>query len=211
MTTALFIFYTPSWQPLADIVLPVAQRYCEKHGYDLCDTYMADSMLDGKPVGYYKMKALRYLLKKYSLIWVLDCDALITNDEIDVSFFNSFGTDIFFTEDVHGINAGSFLIRCTDASKRFIDAVIDDFDAPEEQTIMKRHIKMVKVCTLPHPSINSYLYSEYLHDWGNLVGEGIQMPTHEQGNWAPGDFVLHLPGLGLERRCEVFKEVIKTL
>ncbi len=35
MNTALFIYYTPSWQALADVVLPIAARYCDKWGYVL--------------------------------------------------------------------------------------------------------------------------------------------------------------------------------
>ena len=30
-------------------------------------------------------------------------------------------------------------------------------------------------------------------------------PTHQQGNWEEGDFVMHVPGLELNQRAEILK------
>ncbi len=214
MSTALFIYYTPSWQPLADIVLPIAARYCERWGYVpefICEgaDRLDCEMENRQPLGLWKMKELRRLMDKHGLIWVLDCDCLITNEEKKIPI-PPMPYDILITQDTNGINAGSFIMYCNTTTKRFIDAVINDFDAPEEQTVMKRYIDGLYY-VLPHPSINSYLYTEYLNDWNNKVGEGVPMPTHEQGLWQPGDFVLHLPGISLERRIEIFKQIKEQL
>lgn len=216
MQIALFIYYTSSWQRLANLVLPIAKAYCERHGYAaefICEAFYGvkenNGQLSQMPVGYYKMLKLRELLDKYEFIWVLDCDTLITNIHIPFMAYvcNGGADDLFFTHDVNGLNAGSFIIRSNKRSKKFIQAVIDNFDAPEEQSIMKRFLHLIKPWRLHHPSINSYPYAEYTHDWERLIGEH-EMPIHEQGNWQPGDLLLHLPGLDMNTRINI---IIKTI
>lgn len=192
MTSAIYIYYTPSWQELADIVLPKVEAYAAKHGY-IADIICTDWNV--LPVGSYKMHILQRALIEYDFIWVLDLDTLITNPEIKFTDFVDNDHDIFIATDINGINAGSWIVRNTPESIEFIRAVINNFDAPEEQTIMKRYLNMVKVKYLLHPSINSYKYGLY----------GIQYPY---GEWAPSDLLLHLPGLSLERRIEILKEMV---
>jgi hypothetical protein len=33
------------------------------------------------------------------------------------------------------------------------------------------------------------------------------MPTHKDGNWEEGDFVLHLPGLSMQKRIEILSQL----
>jgi hypothetical protein len=68
-------------------------------------------------------------------------------------------------------------------------------------------LHMVKVKYLPHPSINSYRYELYAGYEGDYFHDYMHIP-HEYGQWEPGDLLLHLPGLSLEKRIEVFKEMI---
>lgn len=190
MTSAVYIYYTPSWQELADIVLPGVREYCERHDYAL-NIIKADY---GTP-GYYKMIGLQPMLKHYDLVWLLDLDTLITNQSIPFMQFVDNQHDIFITKDINGINAGSWIIRNTIASHAFVDAVINDFDAPEEQTVMKRYLDMVKIKYLPQRSINSYCYDLYEMEY-------------EDGEWQPQDLLLHLPGLQLQQRIDIFKAMI---
>jgi hypothetical protein len=229
MKTALFIYYTPSWQTLADVVLPIAARYCERWGYAkefLCED--AESLSLRKieyggnerpaidfykmPIGYWKMLKLRELMNTYDFIFVLDCDAMITNEAIPLKQFAGYD-NCYFTEDVNGINAGSWITRNTEKAIKLVEYVINNFDAPEEQTVIKRGIDELNIAPslFPHPSINSYLYTEYLNDWDNKVGAGVPMPNHSEGMWQPGDFILHLPGISLERRIEIFNQIKEQL
>jgi predicted N-acetyltransferase YhbS len=36
MQIAVQILYTEGWKDMAEIVIPVAAKYCNKHGYKLC-------------------------------------------------------------------------------------------------------------------------------------------------------------------------------
>jgi hypothetical protein len=199
----LFTFHTPSYSDLAAITLETMNGYCNKHEYQFIS-----AVHDSENVGLDKCLHLYELLQTHETIFVLDCDAAITNDNYKLESFIDEHHDVFACEDVHGFNAGSFIIRKTENSIAFLRAVIENYDAPEEQTMFKQYLHLVAVKYLPHPSINSYMYNEYLNEWTQKVGFGLHMPKHNEGNWQRGDFILHLPGLSNERRVEVFKAVL---
>lgn len=148
------------------------------------------------------MIQLHYVVTKYEYVWVLDLDTLITNSKVKFTDFVDSEHDIFITEDIHGINAGSWIIRNTKASRMFIRQIIDSYDAPEEQTVMKRYLDMVQVKYLPHPSINSYKYELYKDEIGDRV------MTESEGEWQPGNLLLHLPGTTMETRLSIIKSMI---
>ncbi len=197
MNAAIYIYYTPSWQPLADIVLPRVREYCKRHDYD----FFIDHLNSIDNWAYQKMRSLDFPMSRCEFTWVLDLDTLITNPSIPFTDFTDDEHDIFITRDINGINAGSWIVRNTKASRDFIAKIVDNFDAPHEQILMNRYLHMVKVKYLPHPSINSYDYNQY-------NGFGLAVPAHDQGQWQPGDLLLHLPGLTLEKRIEVFGGMI---
>jgi hypothetical protein len=205
---AVYIYYTPDWQPLADIVLPKVREYAEIHQYLIIEHQWREKQIMDMPLGYYKMHYIEFVLSElgFDLIWLLDLDTLITNTSIPFTDFTDNEHDIFITEDIHGINAGSWIIRNTEAARLFVRTVINNFDAPEEQTVMKRYLDMVKVKILPHPSINSYKYELYKDILKDELGERAMM--HEEGQWELGDLLLHLPGTTLEQRIETFKATI---
>ena len=72
---AVYIYYTPDWQPLADIVLPKVEAYCAKYGYDY---WMFRKGHELNSVGFCKMETLLEIIYRFDLIWVLDLDTLIT-------------------------------------------------------------------------------------------------------------------------------------
>ncbi len=204
MNAAIYIYYTPSWQPLADIVLPMVKQYCLKYGYRRCLMPSAEnSNWAARKILYLEM-----LLVNYDFIWVLDLDTLITNPSIPFTDFTDDEHDIFITKDINGINAGSWIVRNTKASRDFIGKIVDNFDAPHEQILMNKYLHMVKVKYLPHPSINSYKYELYYNLPELLAACGYIPIKHEHGQWESGDLLLHLPGLSLEKRIEIFKGMI---
>ena len=150
------------------------------------------------------MHVLLQVLEKYDFVWVLDLDTLITNPEIPFTKFVDNYHDVFMCIDLHGLNAGSWIARRTDITRIFINNVISNFDAPEEQTVMKRFIDKGDVIlrVLPHPSINSYMYELYKDLHGEITID------NSSGQWCETDLLLHLPGLSLEKRIEIFGGMI---
>ena len=136
MRIAFVIYYCANYQPLADVVLPRIQSYCNRHGYILivqCDGYG-----DGA-IGLQKMHFLRDLLRKnaFEVALVTDLDIVITNHTRRIEDFFDNSGDYFVTKDINGINTGSFIIRNTIWSWGFIEYVIAA-GGTNEQDVMKQ-------------------------------------------------------------------------
>lgn len=184
-----------NYQPLADLVIPNLQEYCDKHGYKLlyhCGNY------GGGQIGFQKMRYLRDLMKgDLELALVVDLDVIITNPDKRFEDFISGDNDYFVTKDVNGINNGSFIIRKTDWSMHLLKFMLDnEAGFTCEQNVLKTlEAQLVNrgLGILPHPSINSYLHDIY-PEWINTPFPNV---------WKEGDFLLHLPGMELEKRLMI--------
>lgn len=194
---------------MADITIPVAQRYADKHGYNLIvqkwpEPYLSD-------FGYRKLEQIQGLFEhgEADVIWSLDLDTIITNHSFRIEDFIDEDSVMFITKDFNNINGGSFIVRNCNYANTFLDLLISkrghDKMFCEQDAIVDYYERLQplfnkyewpSIKILPHPSINSYLYENY---------PDIPLQTHKQGNWNPGDFVLHLPGLGFEQRLNILK------
>lgn len=210
MKIAILILYTESWQPLADIVLQNLHKYAdankERYGYDEIIIKYKNEFS-----GFEKIKKIQKHIGRYDAIWSLDLDALITNHKTNIEDFINDENDFYICEDYNGINAGSFIVKDSQWSQAFLNSALmrkGDSGVYCEQDAFSKLLSSdvpvynEKVKILPHPSINSYLYESYPEC-------GIQ--THETGQWQEGDFVLHLPGIGMDKRIEIFKNTKITL
>lgn len=204
MTIRIITLWTDDWKILADLTTTISNQYCERHGYISTFFGFSTNCLDG----YDKISLLKSGFDRNAadLYWLLDADAIITNQNIKVENFVEEGFDLFLCEDFNGINCGSFIIRDSEWSRKFIYYILLKRGVVGmhcEQDAIKSYMEEFpndeKIKILTHPSINSYDYCLYPE---------IPPQTHEQGQWQPGDFVLHLPGTSLEKRIEVFKKVL---
>ena len=200
---AVLILYTQGWQDIARIVIPNAQKYADKHGYELLvkkypEPYLSD-------FGYKKLEQIRGIFEHgdADIVWSLDLDTLITNHNYKVEDYLKEGSDFFITKDVNGVNGGSFIVRNTKWSMEFMDWLLGKKGEEKmycEQDAIRAYMEeypVSPVCVVGHPSFNSYHYSLY-PQFENITSE-------EAGNWYEGNFVLHLPGLGIEQRIEILK------
>lgn len=206
----LLTAYYPNYKQLADIVLPNLQEYCIKHGYGFYDYVLPEV---GVHFSFKRMKMLRELMNyNTDVILCTDIDILITNYNIKIESFLDSKHDFFIAKDVNGINAGNFIVRNTEWSRKYIDFILSKQDSFENDQNVIEAIKddkewNSKIKILPHPSINSLMYDEYGERYGIIGDRRIEKPTHEEGNWESKDFLLHLPGMPLERRLEILKGV----
>lgn len=203
MKIAVQILYTESWQPIADIVLPVAEKYCLKHGYNIIVGKYPEPCLSD--FGYKKLENIKLLFEnnEYDVIWSLDLDTLITNLKVKVEDFIGNDHDFYICKYPNGINAGSFIFKNTEWAIEFLRRTIGYRGRPKmycEQDAFNRYVNVYGVENIKfieHPSINSTLFKLY-PEFGKQ--------KHEDGQWEPGDFVLHLPALGIEKRIELLNE-----
>lgn len=211
MRTGVLTAYYENYKPLADIVVPNLEDYCIRHNYLFC-TYIFPS--SGVHYSFKRIKAIRDLLNNedIDLILCLDIDVLITNHNIKIESFIDSEHDFYITKDINGINAGNFIVKNTDWSKSFLDYILShqetkDNDQEVIESIKEDEIWEGKIKILSHPSINSYPYEHYGPNFGAIGDRKVEKPTTEEGNWGPGNFIIHLPGMPLEKRIELLREV----
>lgn len=199
MKICLLMLYTESWIDLSKIVISNVQSYAKKHGYD---THIG--MYKKEFSGFEKIKWSKISLERCDVVWSLDMDTLITNHEIKLESFLDVSHGFYICKDYNGINAGSFI----SLSSQWCRNLLEYFSRQQgqqgmhcEQNAVEAYMREFpnddKIKILQHPSINSYMYELYPE---------IPPQTHEQGNWQEGDFLLHLPGIGMNKRLEVLSK-----
>ncbi len=197
MNICILILYTNSWQNIADVVLDNAVEYTYKHGYNLSIRRYPECFS-----GYDKLEWSKSLLLENDYVWNLDLDALITNHNIRIEQFLDSDKNFFITYGANTYNAGSFILKKSAWANWFIEYLLSKKGEEKmhcEQDAILKYIEEYgteDICILPHPSINSFMYDLY-PEYSNV--------KHEEGNWEEGDFVLHLPGIGMDKRYEILK------
>ena len=115
--------------------------------------------------------------------------------------------DFWMTKDTNGINMGSFVIRNTEWSKKWIDFLIsvhDQYaDRQHEQSAVADHWMkrewLHKIGILPQRAINSYFYPIY-PPW-----------NHETpGSWKKGDLAVSIPSYTIEQRLSIIQSVLDS-
>ncbi len=197
-------YFTPSFHALSEVTVPNIRRYCDRQGYGLVFWSDVDKPEnDPRPFGFRKTERVLELLRaspRGDILCVIDLDILFTNMTRRLEEFLDNENDLFFTHDVNGLNAGVYMIRATLGTQKFLEDAIGRWGQPGvfgEQDAIRDALKVNGFAGLakivPHPSFNSFLYEEY--------GQAM---AHEEGQWEPGDCVLHLPGRSNARRIEIF-------
>lgn len=194
--------FLENYRPLADITGSNKESYCFRHGYNFMPFEGEYCPL---PFGFQRIQLIRNLLHCESVEWLFwqGVDTMIMNHRISVEeIINPFPEkDFFIAKDINGINADSFIVRRSDWSLKWLDFILSKSeeyknDCWQEQRVMQHNEGHPdfnsKICILPQNSINSYFYDIY------------QWPTTTPGHFQSGDFLLHLPGMNLKERLDMF-------
>lgn len=196
---ALLSFYTSDFQPLHDVTGPVKDEYCARHGYR--------HIVKGTPYratpGYYAYDRLAYIRDLFwgdlpegrgiEVILVMNGHAQVMNHTLTVQRLLDPQHDFYIAADVHGINAGVFIIRKSDWSKGWLDYLLSveqqyAQDSWHEQKAIQdawsahkgqlRH----KLQLVDQRLLNAYIWSAYGWPWVS------------PGQFVKGDWILHIPG-----------------
>lgn len=202
MRVIVFTEYGSNYLRIANVTVPVNAEYCERHGYQFRILELEGT---GNEYYYKKHEYIRDLLDndEADVVFYLDCDAIITNHQLPITNFISYGAIFMITEHDGELNGGAILVRNGNRGNdinNFILARRDKF--PNEQNVLnhyKYHLGYGgAMSVLPHPSFNSFDYSQY--------PEFPDLRKPEQGHWVEGCFVLHTPALSVEKRIEVLSQ-----
>jgi hypothetical protein len=208
MRFCIATIYNPDYAFICDVTNPNKQRYAARHGYEFIPSVIEISHLD---LSFARYGWYTRLLQSNFYDWLFCCDGdmIFTNFTI---LLNSFvGTDHHFViaKDALMVQAGVFLVRNSPHGRsilRRISAMQSQFrdglrDQEAIQVAMSEFPEAFKV--LPQRRLQSYEYGLYKDLGGNYLK--AQDADGNDGQWQPGDFALHVPGVG-EQKLKVLSE-----
>ena len=211
MNLTLLTHYIPTpkedYQLIADLTIPGKEAYCARFGYR--------HLIHGGPYFdeklYWAIQRLHLVydymfqgVNDVDAVWVLNPASIITNYSKSVTDFVDNEHDFFVTKDCNDINMGSFIVRKSDWTKRYLRYLIDHTKTHshcwfEQFSVINTYQSSPwkeKIKILDHPSINSYQYFRY------------KKPPETAGNWKKGHLVLALPGLSFSERINIIGDFI---
>lgn len=199
-----------NYQSMADITWTQNKKlYCDHWGYPY---HIKTEGFTFVP-SYEKIKFMLDIMNEhpeYDWLYWAGTDTLITNFYIKLESFVDDNYHFIISKDINGINADSFMIKNSKESKEYFEfiwslapkynshmfweqqAIIDNFEQ------FKHIIKIV-----PQKTFNSYLYRQL---YWQMHHSSIDQTGHD-GQWVPGDFLLHVPGSSMPK-LEILKQFV---
>ena len=226
MSVAMITTYTDNLKELVELTWYKNKKlYCEKHDYkyhlldsterfDDNDNFQYDK-LGYLPKEYYghvytKVNGIQKLLYNYpEYSWLMWCDAdtLITNFNTKIESFLDDKYHFIIASVFNGINAGIFCIRNSKEGRAYIDNMLRyrSYFMHEQDFIIKTldmYKNIIKI--VPQKTFNSFCFSDGLHTDAPSSKDTFGL----EGQWAPGDFLMHWPGSTTDRRIELAKKYL---
>jgi hypothetical protein len=204
---ALLSFYDEAFAPLAALTFPGLKAYCEKWGYT---PYFGQPFANCDPRnGFDRFVAVYGLFEQgYDAVMWIDADAMITNHHIRIE--DRLGDEKFvIAADLHGINSGVFIARNHLETRELVLSMINlgekllkDHPFREQECLNRylgfdRYRRMVTV--LPQRMLNAVVNAYY------------QRPEGFAGDWRPGDWILHFPGISMADRLRIVPEYVAQI
>jgi hypothetical protein len=209
MTYAIVTMHDAGYKELADITYEQNKvPYCERYGYKLFAK--TDNFSKGNRKFFDKFRFLVEVMESNPTVewcWWLDGDAMITNWTTPIERYCDNDYHFVIAVDRYNLNNGSFFIRNSEQGRNYLKHLLSIEDQyltakwPDQQPMIDL-IEEYQGITKIHSQrdFNSYDYDFYHRDHGN---------THDwdlfgnNGNWQPGDFVCHYPGIKQQTRIEL--------
>jgi len=208
MNVLVTTLYHANYQALAEVVLPNWKAYCDKHDYDLI-TYRGEfGNIPNWPIGFQKVafvyNALYAKENDWDVALVLDLDILITNMNRKVEEFIDDTHDYFVTTGFNGLCNGAFMVKKSKGGREILEYMLENkYGKSNEQDTLKHclgePVLKGRLKLFPYNTFNSMMLDLYPEHGA---------ATRERGDWREGDFLLHLPALSLERRIEIFSNLL---
>jgi len=208
MKICVFSAFTDMIPELVAATEPLRRYYCMKHGYEfLTQPLPGTGCNEDEKYGFKRLSLVIELLKSnaYDWIWVVGCDVLITNLNIKLESLIDDAFGMVVGTEPTGSGMDSYLVQRKRGGIELLEKLLTYRLAPigcaHEQSTLDALIKEDPEVTktvklLPQRKLNAYKY-ESLSAYG-FLSPGFLTGTDFLGNsgeWQPGDFVLHTPGL----------------
>jgi len=203
MRVTLITASSPEYWPLLQLTAHNKLEYCLRHGFQL-HVAKHESWDPAKYATFWGERETFMLdaLDTYDTdwVWFMGADTLITNMVKDIRTLCLPEYDFVVGVDINGINNDSILLRNSVNVKRFLKRVLYTRDQPHDQAAMFLEMKNnLRTMCVGQRAFNSFKYDEY--NYG----------PYPKGNWEPGDFVVHFPGMPLARRLTLANEFLNKI
>ena len=195
---AVVTFFTSNYT-IGFETLKINKAYCKKHNYDF---YFFDSLeesLKHKDASWHKLFYVNKILKEhyYEHVMWIDADAFFCNDNIRIEKFITCDKNFIvqrdpgysletFNIDKIKINAGIFICKNTDWSKKFLDFVINNEEFSEWDTKHNWEQNAIRKCiekNYMNASDNTFI----------ITHTNFNNNTHDVNEYIQnGGFVLHM-------------------
>lgn len=193
-------------------VYSVLFDYAAYWGHDLF-------VLRGAVEGFYPIVRLQETLRlmdgnKYDWAFIVDSDVMITNFSIPLFSLIEKPSAFVIGVDCNGWNAGSLLMANVSASTEFVEHLSNrygDFQRStfKEQDAMTALAKdgLFSFSVLPQRRMNAFNYDLYPARGGK---QGIDTLGND-GQWQPGDFLIHWAGLPMDVRIRESERMLPLI
>lgn len=191
---------------ILELTWPQKQQYCHLHGYALLN--VTEDHEPARPPSWSKLLGVSRRLAEYDWIMWLDADTVITNERIALETLlpATGGPDFVLTRDPGGYNAGIWMMRRSDWTRRFLqtwwdstsfiraagDSKSGDNDALKALLASMpaaEHARSVGVA--PQCAFNSYVWRTSARTVLRYLWDPVGSTA---GLWRRGDFIAHLAG-----------------
>lgn len=214
MRFALYTMHSATLKDMVAITVPNKTEYCRLHGYAY-----SQALFDGRRhvwPGYDRIPHLIDLLKSGVADWVfwLGADCLITNFSIRLEELTDRNFGMVMATDATEVQMDSFLVQPGRGGLELMQAIWNSrrtkYGANYEQSNLADKMKLPRFAStvklLPQRAMNSYNYALYPKEWGpHFATQTDQLNT--DGNWHPGDFVFHVPGMALDAKLSELRRM----
>lgn len=201
--------WNDAYQPMADISVPLMQRYCERHGYDLAaweggyHTNEVDLLTYGDRV---KIHMYKRLYDSYDAFVWIDVDTLIMDPRHEIWRPHSF----LWTYDPTGPVSGFFVARCNEDAHMFLHQAqhksvemkseIEPCGVAIQDAMRKLMVlppfKRIQVC-VPGKQVGHCYFDMGYYGWERYS----KLSQYEKG-----DMMVTFPAVPVEQRIDLMKQ-----
>lgn len=223
MKIAILNAHLPNYNALAQLTTWKNRReYCQRYGYHLQVKTDGWKMPAVHPVTWDRLKLMRDMVQSGKWDWVYCCgtDTYHTNMTIPLESLIDDAFHVIASPDwCAPIQADSFLVRNSKEGLGWLNMLLGLYEKyknhvwVENQAMvdtLEANKAIIKI--LPQRRLNAYHYPVFwtMYPGEKKVKDGIDYFGND-GQWKPGDFLIHWPSIPLARRidlCHVYEKFV---
>ena len=199
MKICVATYATGSYAALCDLTDKNKADYCSLRGYG----FERNHVDAAAHCAFFDRYAwYQSIMKDWDWLYCLDADAIFTNFKKTLEEIIKPSDTIIFPLDAVMVQAGGFLARNCAETRQFFAEIISKGGGPwksdqiEIEWLIPKYKHLIRC--IPQRTLGSYRYEHYRNLGGNYLKQ-IDREGND-GQWQPGDFVLHAPGMPMESK-----------